>query len=136
MSRRKLPDRVEVFEISGAFFFGAAEAFKEALGQISGRPWVIIIRMREVNFIDSSGLHALREVVHRFRRDKTLVLLAEVHAQPLAVIEASELFAELGDDIFMNIDDAIARAEAHAATRTTGTTPVYTPPPPNAPGQA
>jgi SulP family sulfate permease len=127
MSRRALPDRVEVFEISGAFFFGAAEAFKEALGQISGRPWVIIIRMRDVNLIDSSGLHALREVVHRFRRDRTLVLLTEVHAQPLEVIQASELFAEVSDDILMNIDDALERARAHVATRTTGATPIATP---------
>ena len=124
ISLRAIPQRVEVFEISGAFFFGAAEAFKEALGQISGRPWVIVIRMRDVNFIDSSGLHALREVVHRFRRDRTLVLLAEVHAQPLAVIQASDLFDELGDDIFMNIDDALDRARAHVATRTTGSNPI------------
>jgi len=123
ISLRTVPQRVEVFEISGAFFFGAAEAFKEALGQVSGRPWVIIIRMRDVNLIDSSGLHALREVVRRFRRDRTLVLLAEVHAQPLAVIESSELFAELGDDIFMDIDDALDRARDHVATRTTGTAP-------------
>ena len=79
--------------------------------------------MRDVNLIDSSGLHALREVVRRFRRDRTLVLLAEVHAQPLAVIESSELFAELGDDIFMDIDDALDRARDHVATRTTGTAP-------------
>ena len=120
------PIGVEVFEISGAFFFGAAEAFKEALGQIAGRPWVIIIRMRDVALIDSSGLHALTEVVRRFRRDRTVVLLAEVHAQPLAVIEASELFAEMGEDVFMNIDDALDRARAHVATRTTGSQPTPT----------
>jgi sulfate permease, SulP family len=123
ISRRSIPDRVEVFEISGAFFFGAAEAFKEALGQIAGRPWVIIIRMRDVSLLDSSGLHALQEVVRRFRRDRTLVLLAEVHAQPLAVIEASELFHEMGDDVFMNIDDALDRARAHVATRISGVGP-------------
>jgi len=123
ISQRSVPERVEVFEISGAFFFGAAEAFKEALGQISGRPWVIIIRMRDVSVLDSSGLHALQEVVRRFRRDRTVVLLAEVHAQPLAVIEASELFTEMEDDIFMDIDDALDRARGHVATRTTGTVP-------------
>ena len=128
ISRRTVPHRVEVFEISGAFFFGAAEAFKEALGQIAGRPWVIIIRMRDVSLLDSSGLHALQEVVRRFRRDRTLVLLAEVHAQPLAVIEASELFHEMGDDMFMNIDDALDRAKAHVATRTTGSMAVPTAP--------
>jgi SulP family sulfate permease len=127
ISQRTVPRHVEVFEISGAFFFGAAEAFKEALGQIAGRPWVIIIRMRDVNLLDSSGLHALTEVVRRFRRDRTVVLLAEVHAQPLAVIEASELFTEMGEDIFMNIDDALDRARAHVATRTTGSEPVPAP---------
>jgi SulP family sulfate permease len=126
ISQRTIPQRVEVFEISGAFFFGAAEAFKEALGQIAGRPWVIVIRMRDVSLLDSSGLHALTEVVRRFRRDRTLVLLAEVHAQPLAVIESSELFTEMSDDIFMNIDDALDRARAHVATRTTGSQPVPT----------
>jgi len=123
ISRRTIPDRVEVFEISGAFFFGAAEAFKEALGQIAGKPWVIIIRMRDVSLLDSSGLHALQEVVRRFRRDRTTVLLAEVHAQPLATIQTSELFHEMGDDIFMNIDDALDRARTHVAVRTSGALP-------------
>ena len=93
------------------------------MGQIAGKPWVIIIRMRDVSLLDSSGLHALQEVVRRFRRDRTLVLLAEVHAQPLAVIEASELFHEMGDDILMNIDDALDRARAYVATRTAGGVP-------------
>jgi len=93
------------------------------LGQIAGRPWVIIIRMRDVSLLDSSGLHALSDVVRRFRRDRTLVLLAEVHAQPLAVIERSELFHELGDDIFMTVDDALDHARALMATRTTGSMP-------------
>jgi SulP family sulfate permease len=127
ISRRTIPDRVEVFEISGAFFFGAAEAFKEALGQIASKPWVIIIRMRDVSLLDSSGLHALQEVVRRFRRDRTMVLLAEVHAQPLAAIERSELFREMGDDIFMNIDDALDRARAHVATRTSGSMTIGAP---------
>ena len=124
ISRREIPQRVEVFEINGPFFFGAAEAFKEALGQVAGRPWVIIIRMRDVNLLDSSGLRALQDVVRRFRRDRTVVLLSEVHAQPLAVIQASELFSELGEDMFMDIDDALDRARAHVATRTTGSIPV------------
>jgi MFS superfamily sulfate permease-like transporter len=83
--------------------------------------------MRDVSFIDSSGLHALQEVVHRFRRDRTLVLLAEVHAQPMSVIERSELFAELSEDVFMNIDDALERARQHVATRTTGSAPTTGP---------
>jgi hypothetical protein len=44
--RRDVPPGVEVFEISGPFFFGAAEQFKDTLGQVAKKPRVLIIRMR------------------------------------------------------------------------------------------
>lgn len=34
LTRVNVPDGVEVFEVSGAFFFGAAEAFKETLTRV------------------------------------------------------------------------------------------------------
>src|SRR5207244_7517719 len=44
--RRVVPEGVEVYEINGPFFFGAAEMFKDRLGRISGKPKVLILRMR------------------------------------------------------------------------------------------
>ena len=35
---RDIPQGVEVYEINGAFFFGAAETFKDTLAQIAGKP--------------------------------------------------------------------------------------------------
>src|SRR5207244_3149399 len=61
--RRVVPEGVEVYEINGPFFFGAAEMFKERLGRIVGRPKVLILRMRHVPAIDSTALHALRDLV-------------------------------------------------------------------------
>ena len=46
-NRRAIPPGVEVYEINGPFFFGAAEIFKETLGVVAGRPRVLIMRMRE-----------------------------------------------------------------------------------------
>jgi len=58
VARRTVPAGVEVYEISGPFFFGAAERFKDRLTEITGRPKVLILRMRHVPAIDSTGLHA------------------------------------------------------------------------------
>jgi hypothetical protein len=44
----------------------------------------------------------------------------------LMVIERSGLFTEMSEDVFMNIDDALDRARAHVATRTTGSLPAAT----------
>jgi SulP family sulfate permease len=109
--RRSLPAGVQVYEINGPFFFGAAETFKNTINVVSQKPSVMIIRMRNVPMIDSTGMHALRDLVRRFRREETLVVLSDVHAQPLIALGRSSLLDEIGDqNIFGNLDDALNRA--------------------------
>jgi SulP family sulfate permease len=128
VARRKVPRGVEVYEIDGPFFFGAAERFKDTLAEVSRKPKVLIIRMRNVPAIDSTAMHALRDVVHRSRKDGTLVLLSDVHAQPLVALGRSELLDELGDDaIFGNIDDALDRARVHVGLPPAGRPDFATP---------
>ncbi len=112
--RRQVPPDVEVYEINGPFFFGAAEKFKDTLSQVSKKPRVLIIRMRNVPAIDSTAMHALRDLIRRTRRDGTLVLLSDVHSQPLIALGRSELLDEIGDDhLFGNVDDALQAARVH-----------------------
>ena len=100
-----------VYDINGPFFFGAAETFRETLGQIAARPKVLVIRMRDVGALDSTGIHALKDVIHRTRRDGTAVLLADVRAQPLAALTASRVMDELGPaNVFPTIDAALLHA--------------------------
>jgi SulP family sulfate permease len=111
---RAIPEAVQVYEITGPFFFGAAEMFKDRVGRIAGKPKVLIIRMRHVPAIDSTGLHALRDLVRRSTKEGTLVILSDVHAQPVVALERSGLYDELGEDnIHGNIDDALNRARQH-----------------------
>lgn len=113
VTRRRIPRDVEVYEINGPFFFGAAETFKDTLGRIARRPKVLIIRMRHVLALDSTGMHALKGVVHRSRKDGTVVLLSDVHMQPLVALTGSVTIDEIGrDNLFGNIDDALNRARA------------------------
>jgi len=117
--RRKVPPGVEVYEINGPFFFGAAEKFKDTLSQVSKKPRILIIRMRNVPAIDSTAMHALRDLIRRTRRDGTVVLLSDVHSQPLIALERSELLDEIGEDhLFGNVDEALEAARVHLGVDT------------------
>ena len=108
---RRVPHGVVVYEINGPFFFGAAEAFKDTIDRTMGRPRVLILRLRNVPAMDATGMNALRDVVRRTRRDGTLVLLSDVHAQPMVAMGRSGLLDEVGEEqIFGNVDDALNRA--------------------------
>ncbi len=109
--RRSIPPGVSVFEIMGPFFFGAVETFRETLDGIGEHPRVLVIRMRDVHALDSTGMHALRDVVRRSRRAGAEVILADVQPQPRAALEAAGALDEIGAaNITLDIDDALARA--------------------------
>jgi SulP family sulfate permease len=113
--RRRIPADVEVYEINGPFFFGAAEKFKDTLAEVSRKPKVLIIRMRNVPAIDATALHALKDLVRRTRQEGTAIFLADVQSQPLAALGRSGLLAEVGEDrVFGTIDEALEAAVARA----------------------
>jgi sulfate permease, SulP family len=114
--RRRLPPGVEIYEINGPFFFGAAEKFKDTLAAVARNPKVLIIRLRNVPAIDSTGLNAFKDLVRRTRHEGTLVLLSDVHAQPMVALGRSALLDELGEEnVFGDIDAALDRAAAYVA---------------------
>ncbi len=54
-----IPPGVEVFEITGPLFFGAAWKFKDAMRLIEKPPKVLIIRMSQVPVIDATGIKVI-----------------------------------------------------------------------------
>lgn len=89
--RDRLPKGVEVFQISGPLFFGAASRLDNLIDQFHARPRVFILRMRLVPFVDASGVHALRGLAERCRRMGITLILSGMQAQPLAVARRMEL---------------------------------------------
>jgi SulP family sulfate permease len=89
---------------------------------------VLIIRLREVPVIDSTGLHALQDLAKRSRKDGTLLILSDVHAQPMFALVRSEMLEEIGEEnLFGNIDDALDRARDYLGLRRVGRPPTATP---------
>ncbi|MEW6702383.1 MAG: sulfate permease [Bacteroidota bacterium] len=111
ISKRAIPDGVEVFEINGPFFFGAVSTFKDAMRVVEDPPKIRIIRMRNVPAIDATGLQTLKEFYHESQKLGTKVILSGVHAQPLFAFTQAGLLDIFGEEnIYGNIDDALDRA--------------------------
>ena len=106
--RLKIPEGVEVFEISGPLFFGAVGTFKDTLARVSRKPRVLIISMAKVPSLDSTALHALKDVIRRSRNDGTTVMLSDVQPQPLSAIRGSSIVNDLAvDDLTRSLEQTI-----------------------------
>ncbi len=111
IEKRAVPVGVEVYEVNGPFFFGAAYKFEEAMNIIEKRPRVRIIRMRNVPAIDSTGLNTLKKVRADCAKHAIAFLISDIHTQPLMALDQSGLVDIIGaENIFGNIDDALNRA--------------------------
>jgi len=108
---RVIPKGVEIYEVNGPFFFGAADKIREVIGEIEKPPRMLILRMRNVPAIDATGVHALEQLALKCKSQGTMLILAEVRDQPLSVLlraRRSDLFATR----VRTLDDALDRAAA------------------------
>jgi len=109
-----VPERVEVYEINGPYFFGIATKFEEMMSQLSNheRPQVRIVRMRKVPFIDSTGVHNLTTLCEMSQKDNIQIVLSGVNEKVHKVLEKSGFYALLGEEnICPNINVALERAK-------------------------
>jgi SulP family sulfate permease len=94
VSGHEIPPGVEVYEVNGPFFFGAADKIKDVLTEIARPPKVFILRMRNVPAIDATGIHALEQMSKKCRHQGTTLILTEIGHQPLrAIVRARKLEA-------------------------------------------
>ena len=106
-----LPKGVDVYEISGPFFFGAAQSYKEALMEIGGKGKILILRMRYVPFIDSTGIIIFREVIRYFTSRKVKIILSGVRPEVREELESCGLAEIIGHEyICDNFSEAVRTA--------------------------
>ncbi|MFZ4059313.1 MAG: SulP family inorganic anion transporter [Ferruginibacter sp.] len=108
-----IPKGVEVFEISGPLFFGAAYKFKDAMRFIEKPPKVLIIRMRKVPVIDATGIRILDDVYKQSKAKGTKMMLAEIESPQILeeLRKARVLFAIGKGNVLDTMDKALARAQ-------------------------
>ncbi|HXP51799.1 MAG TPA: SulP family inorganic anion transporter, partial [Bacteroidia bacterium] len=112
INKYKVPKGVEVFEINGPFFFGAAYKFKDSMRFVETSPKVLIIRMRYVPVIDATGLHTLELVFKEAEKRGTRFIISGIQPEVYIEFEKSGLLDKLGKENVLNqIDDALKRTE-------------------------
>ena len=117
---KHIPAGVAVFEVQGPFFFGAVNRFQEmALGMLrSGRPKLIVLRLRHVPTIDATGLHVISDFAERCRRENIPLVLSGVRPQPFRQFHKYGVSNEVGpENVCENIDKALVRVNAILAEK-------------------
>lgn len=112
IDKKDVPIGVDIYEINGPFFFGAATKFRETLDRINKPPKVRIIRMRNVPAIDYTGIHFLEEIHEESLKMGIQVVFSGMHAQPYRALEQSGFLTKVEpENICENIDIALDRAK-------------------------
>jgi SulP family sulfate permease len=89
--RDAVPPGVEVFRMSGPFFFGVVGGLMDTFRAMGQRPRAIILRMRLVPMIDASGATALKGLIDEAKRTGIMVILSGVQTQPREMLRRVDL---------------------------------------------
>lgn len=113
LALRHINPAIQVFEIDGPFFFGTVHKFQEALSLSSASFKAIILRMRDVPYLDADGLVTLSDIHAACEKNKCRFYISDIHTQPLMQVVSTSILQKIGEDhIFGNLDDALERAHA------------------------
>lgn len=111
LSKKAVPRGVEVYEIQGSLFFGAANILRDLLNTMIATPKVFILRMRSVPMIDASGMYGLEEFYDQCKNKNIILFLSGVHGQTRLDLKKFGLIEAIGEQqVFPDIDAALATA--------------------------
>lgn len=107
-----LPKGVLLYEINGPLFFGASQKFQEILTDFNKQPKVLILRMRNVPFIDATGINRLRETCRQLKARGTKILISGANDDVRAELQKSNFDKSVEtENFFPTIQEAIKHSE-------------------------
>jgi sulfate permease, SulP family len=103
---------IQVYEVNGPLFFGAAHHFREIMLQMNTKPKVLVIRMRNVPVIDETGLYNLKEFIKKNKNNDVKIILSGVQKDILTELNKARISFMVGKkNILSNYEDALKRAK-------------------------
>ena len=106
-----MPDKAKhsiyVQRLNGPVFFGSITGFKSVMQDIPADAKIVIIRMKNVPFMDQSGLYAMEAAIKELRDRGTQVLMTIVQPQPKYMLNSTGVIPELvaEDCVFKTFED-------------------------------
>ena len=102
---------VQVVYLTGPLFFAATSNFNEAFAHVENTH-ALILSMRGVPLIDTSGLQAIMALVRKLKKQGITLSVAAAHEDVLRMMERGGLISEIGsDNLFWSSDQAIVALE-------------------------
>ena len=80
-------DKIYIKHMSGPMFFGFTSRFQELIKELDPGIKILIIRMKEVPYIDQSGVYVLEEAILELRMKSVVVLMTGVQPQPIDMMK-------------------------------------------------
>lgn len=116
LSLREVPAHTLVYEISGPMFFGAADKILQI--SLTEDTTCLILRMRSVNAIDATAMHALEQLKEKCEKRKITLILSHLNEQPMRIMKKAGFDERIGEEnLCGHIDDALARAQVLNQTK-------------------
>jgi len=101
-------EEILLYEIRGVFFFGAADKFMTIAKRLKYKTKVVIIKMEEVPFIDSTALHFLNVFYSMCEKQNISLYITNIRKQPLQILKQSGFIDMIeSQHICKNIENAI-----------------------------
>ena len=123
-----LPDGAVMFRIHGPFLFGATEKLQMIYDQLESLPPVVILRLRNMNAIDATGMHAFENLAEALRKSGRTMLACGMRDQPKRMMQNAEFHKVIGEkNICESLKLATQRAREILSLRQhSGTTTIKT----------
>ncbi len=98
---------VYVQRLDGPVFFGSVTRFKEVMQDVPAEAKTVIIRMKNVSFMDQSGLYAMESAITDLKQRGVQVLMTILQPQPRYMLSTMGCIPELisEDCIFKTFED-------------------------------
>ena len=110
-SRLKYPDEVSIYEIKGAFFFGAASKFIKTISRREINERILIIDMEQVPVMDGTAFETFDNLLEASMKKKIKIILLNVQEQPYSLLEKYGFIPKFGAENFCSdIEAVITRA--------------------------
>jgi SulP family sulfate permease len=112
LQHKEIPGYVSIFRIHGPFLFGATDKIDVMVDRLPHLPPIIILRLRNMTAIDSTGLQALENLADRVRESGRQLILCGAREQPAMRMQESEFHEHVGkENICHSVADALDRAK-------------------------
>jgi SulP family sulfate permease len=109
---KRVPPYVTILRIHGPFLFGTGDKLAAETADLSRLAPIVVLRLRNMTAIDSTGVYALEQLAERLRASGRTLILCGAREQPKQILEQAEVLVHIGIDNFVpHIEAALSRAE-------------------------